>query len=77
MLETLYKKAKSGGYDLVMCDVKICYVEENRETVSVSCPQEEIDLADYIAYGNNITYSVNKLFHRSLWEGERYEKMLF
>ena len=77
MLETLYKKAKSGGYDLVMCDVKICYVEENRETVSVSYPQEEIDLADYSAHGNNITYSVNKLFHRSLWEGERYEKMLF
>ena len=42
-----------------------------------SYPREEVDLADYIAHGNNITYSVNKLFRRSIWQENRYEKMLF
>lgn len=77
MYETLYEKAKEGDYQIVMCDVRVRYVEENREVVVSSYPREEIDLADYIAYGNNITYSVNKLFHRSIWEENRYEKMLF
>ena len=77
MLQVMYEKAKEGDYDLVMCDVRICYVEENREVVVSTYPREELDLADYIAHGNNITYSVNKLYRRSLWEENRYEKMLF
>ena len=36
-----------------------------------------MDLGDYIAKGNNITYSVNKLFRRSIWQEHRYERMLF
>ena len=60
-----------------MCDVRIRYVEEGREVEVPSYPREEVDLADYIAHGNNITYSVNKLYKRSIWERERYEKMLF
>ena len=77
MAQALYEKAKAGDCDLVMCDVRILYVEENREVVVASYPREEVDLADYIAHGNNITYSVNKLFRRSLWQENRYEKMLF
>lgn len=77
MYQTLYEKAQEGDYDLVMCDVRILYVEENREVVVSSYPREEVDLGDYIAHGNNITYSVNKLYRRSLWEGNHYEKMLF
>ena len=59
MAQALYEKAKAGDCDLVMCDVRILYVEENREVVVPSYPREEVDLADYIAHGNNITYSVN------------------
>ena len=77
MAETLYNRAKEGDCDLVLCDVRIRYVDEEREVVVPSYPREEIDLAGYIAHGNNITYSVNKLFRRSLWEENRYEPMLF
>ena len=75
MAQALYEKAKAGDCDLVMCDVRILYVEENREVVVASYPREEVDLADYIAHGNNITYSVNKLFRRSIWQENRYEKI--
>ena len=34
MYEEMYEKALSGNYDMVMCDVRIIYVDENRETVS-------------------------------------------
>lgn len=77
MYRAMYEKAEAGQYDLVMCDVKIIYVEENRSTIVSSYPNEEIDLSDYIANGNNITYSVNKLYRRFIWEENRYEKMLF
>ena len=77
MAETLYARAKEGDFDLVMCDVRIRYVEEDREVVVPCYPQEEIDLPGYIARGNNLTYSVNKLFRRSIWEENRYERMLF
>ena len=77
MYQELYDKAVEGGYDYVMCDVKIIYVDEGRSSVVSSYPRETIDLADYIANGNNITYSVNKLFRRSIWEENQYEKMLF
>lgn len=77
MYAEMFEKAQEGSYDMVMCDVRIIYVEEDRTTVVSSYPNREIDLADYIANGSNITYSVNKLFHRSIWEENRYEKMLF
>lgn len=77
MYEEMYEKAREGDYDIVMCDVKILYVEENRSVVSSSYPREEIDLGDYIARGNNITYSVNKLYRREIWQENRYKKMLF
>ncbi len=77
MYEQMYQKAKEADYDIVMCDVQIHYVEENRTATVPTYPGEEIDLPDYIANGNNITYSVNKLFRRSIWEQNRYEKMLF
>ena len=77
MYEEMYEKAREGDYDIVMCDVKILYVEENKSVVSSSYPREEIDLGDYIARGNNITYSVNKLYRREIWQENRYKKMLF
>ena len=77
MYEEMYQKAKEEDYDIVMCDVKIIYVEENRTTVVSTYSSEIIDLPDYIANGNNITYSVNKLYKRSIWEENQYEKMLF
>ena len=77
MYRTLYDKAVEGHYDMVMCDVKIIYVEEQRSTVVSTYPQEQIDLSDYLIHGNNITYSVNKLYRRQIWEENRYEKMLF
>ncbi len=77
MYEELYAKAVEGQYDIVMCDVQIQYVEENRNSVVSTYSGKEIDLPDYIANGNNITYSVNKLFRRSIWENVRYERMLF
>lgn len=77
MYEQMYQKAAAENDEIVMCDVKIIYVEENRESVSKSYPKPQVDPADYIANGNNITYSVNKLFHRQIWEHHRYEKMLF
>lgn len=77
MYREMAGKADEGGYDLVMCDVCIHYVEEGRTSVVESYPNESIDLPDYIARGNNITYSVNKLFRRYIWEENRYEKMLF
>lgn len=77
MYEALYDKAIEGNYDLVMCDVKIIYVEEQRSTVVSTYPNEQIDLSDYLIRGNNITYSVNKLYKRRIWEENHYEKMLF
>ncbi len=77
MYEVLYRKAKEADYDIVMCDVNIIYVDENRSAVVSTYPYEEIDLSDYIANGNNITYSVNKLYRRTIWEENQYEKMLF
>ncbi|HIW73094.1 MAG TPA: glycosyltransferase [Firmicutes bacterium] len=77
MYEEMYEKAVQDDCDIVMCDVRIRYVEEERETVSVTYPRREIDLPDYIANGNNITYSVNKLFRRSIWAENAYERMLF
>ena len=77
MYEELYAKAMEGSYDIVMCDVQIRYVEENRSSVVSTYSKKDIDLPDYIANGQNITYSVNKLFRRSIWEKHRYEKMLF
>ena len=77
MYEEMYRKAEEEHYDIVMCDVRIIYVEEDRSTVVTSYPQGELDLSDYIANGNNITYSVNKLYRRKIWEENQYEKMLF
>lgn len=77
MYETLYRKAKEADYDIVMCDVRILYVEEGRSQVSSTYTGEPVDLADYLLHGNNITYSVNKLYRRAIWEENRYEKMLF
>ncbi len=77
MYERLFDKAEQGPFDIVMCDVKIIYVDENKSSIVSSYPEENIDLADYIANGNNITYSVNKLYKRSIWKENRYEKMLF
>lgn len=77
MYEEMYEKASAENLDIVMCDVKIIYVEENKTSVVSSYPKENFDLADYIANGSNITYSVNKLFRRSIWEENSYKKMLF
>lgn len=77
MCEELYDKAVREDDDIVMCDVKIIYVEEGRSSVVSTYPRTQIDPAGYIANGNNITYSVNKLFRRSIWEHNRYRKMLF
>lgn len=77
MYEKMYEKAQDGNYQIVMCDVRIHYVEENHTTVVSSYEREEVDPADYIARGNNITYSVNKLYQRFIWEENQYEKMLF
>ena len=72
MYEEMYAKAIEDQCDIVMCDVKIIYVEEGRTSVVSSYPSREVDLSDYIANGNNITYSVNKLFRRSIWEENQY-----
>ena len=77
MYQKMYEKAREEDYDMVMCDVRILYVEEERESVVQTFPEKEIDLAEYLIRGNNITYSVNKLYARRIWEQERYEKMLF
>lgn len=77
MYAAMYAKAKAEDYDIVMCDVRILYVETGKATVVSSYPNEDVDLADYIAHGNNITYSVNKIYRRTLWDHLRYEKMLF
>lgn len=68
MYEEMYQKAVEEDCDIVMCDVKIIYVDENRTNIVSTYPSEDIDLPDYIANGNNITYSVNKLYKRSIWE---------
>lgn len=77
MYEKMYEKASEGDFQIVMCDVRILYVEDNHTVVVSSYKEEEVDTADYIANGNNITYSVNKLFKRFIWEENQYEKMLF
>ncbi len=77
MYERMYLKAEEGSYDMVMCDVKILFIEEGRSEVISSYHTEQVEVSDYIANGNNITYSVNKLFRRTIWEENRYEKMLF
>lgn len=77
MYEELYEMAMEGNYDIVMCDVRILYVEEGKQSIVSSYPKETIDLSDYIANGNNITYSVNKLFRKKIWKENQYEKMLF
>lgn len=77
MLLKMYEKAVKDDCDIVMCDVNIIYVQENRNSVVECYKSERIDIADYIANGNNITYSVNKLYRRRIWEENRYEKMLF
>ncbi len=77
MYEEMYERAVEENYDIVMCDVNIIYVEENRNVVVSTYSSEEVDLSDYIANGNNITYSVNKLYSRRIWEENQYERMLF
>lgn len=77
MYEEMYQKAQETGCDIVMCDVRIIREQEQTTSVSVTYPSPQIDLADYIADGNNITYSVNKLYRRAIWQENRYEKMLF
>ena len=77
MLAALYEKAREEGCDWVMCDVRVLYVDEGKETVVPCWPQPQVLLPEYVARGNNITYSVNKLFRREIWQQERYEKMLF
>ena len=77
MYREMYDKAAEEGDDIVMCDVRILYVEENRSSVVATYSGGDFDLPDYIARGNNITYSVNKLFRRTIWEENRYQKMLF
>ncbi|MGI6007368.1 MAG: glycosyltransferase [Ruminococcus sp.] len=77
MYQEMYEKASEEQYDIVMCDVRILYVEENRESVVKTFPEEEVDLAEYLVKGNNITYSVNKLYARRIWKEQQYEKMLF
>lgn len=77
MYRTLYEKAREGDYDIVMCDVEIHYTQENRSAISACYPSEALDFSEYLKSGNNLTYSVNKLFKRSLWERHRYEKMVF
>ena len=62
MYRAMAEKARAGGYDMVFCDVRILYVDEGRESVSQTYPEENIDLGDYLVRGNNITYSVNKLY---------------
>ena len=49
MYEELYERAVEENYDMVMCDVKIIYVEEDRSVVVSTYSSEEIDLSDYIA----------------------------
>ena len=77
MYAAMYEKAEEEDDDIVMCDVRILYVEEGKSSVVASYTEDVVDLSDYIANGNNITYSVNKLYRRSLWKETRYEKMLF
>ena len=55
MYEELYQKAVEQDDDIVMCDVKIIYVDENRTSIVSSYPREQIDLSDYIANGNNLS----------------------
>ena len=77
MYQKMYEKAMEEDYDMVMCDVRILYVEEGKESVVQTFAEKDIDLAEYLIRGNNITYSVNKLYARRIWERERYKKMLF
>lgn len=77
MYKAMYEKAKEEDFDMVFCDVEIIYVAEQRKTVVETYPESRIDVPDYIAHGNNITYSVNKLYKRKIWQENRYEKMLF
>ena len=77
MYEEMYEKALENNYDLVMCDVNIIWVESGRNSIVATYQNTEIDLADYLAKGNNITYSVNKLYKRNIWNENKYEKMLF
>lgn len=77
MYQQMYETAVEGDFDIVMCDVEIHYVEENRSSVVSTCSHASIDLADYLVHGNNITYSVNKLYKRDIWQNHQYRKMLF
>ena len=77
MYESMYNTAVLGGCDIVMCDVNIVYVGKGMSKISKCYPHERVSLGDYIKNGENITYSVNKLFRRSLWQSAEYEKMLF
>lgn len=77
MYASMAAAAEENGCDVVMCDVMIHYVAEDKTTVVSSYPSQTVDLCDYIANGNNITYSVNKLFLREWFSSFAYEKMLF
>ncbi|MFR7483777.1 MAG: glycosyltransferase family 2 protein [Acutalibacter sp.] len=73
MAQALYEKAKAGGCDLVMCDNITTWRKTGRwwwppipggsGPGGLHCP-------------GNITYSVNKLFRRSIWQENRYEDAL-
>ena len=60
-----------------MCDVNIIYVDEGKNVISYTYSDSEIDISEYLIKGNNITYSVNKLYKRDIWRNLRYEQMLF
>ena len=51
MYRAMAEKARAGGYDMVFCDVRILYVDEGRESVSQTYPEENIDLGDYLVRG--------------------------
>ena len=77
MYEEMYEKASAENLDIVMCDVKIIYVEENKTSVVSSYPKENFDLADYIANGSNITLQCQQAVPQ-IYLGRKFlQKMLF
>ena len=77
MYQCMYEKAVTGNFDVVMCDVNIIYVGKGLNKISKCYNKTKVDLCDYLKNGQNLTYSVNKLYKRGLWQQIRYEKMLF
>lgn len=79
MFSRMYEKAIKNDSDMVVCDVRKIFVQDDYEAVEKSLPKStnKIDIGYYIKDGLNPAYAWNKLFKREIWNKYRFKKMVY